>query len=254
VTHLAVPVVAAVAVLLTGCGEGDAGSDSSELEGVPWVMTAGIAIPGWEAAPPSVTFDGARMGGFTGCNSYGGPYTVDGSSLELGQLAMTLVGCPSPAAEVETAFLAALERVAAWRIEDDELLLLDADEAELLRFAPGTPNGSWRATGFLRGEDFRTVIAGVEITATFTEEGELRGGSGCNTYRSTLTTDGIAITIAPPAATRKFCAQPEGVMEQEAAYLQALSNAERFRLDGSTLRLTRADGTHLVDFARAARP
>jgi heat shock protein HslJ len=43
-------------------------------------------------------------------------------------------------------------------------------------------------------------------------------------------------------------------MQQEAEYLQVLSSAARFRLDGSTLRLTRADGTHLVEFARAARP
>jgi heat shock protein HslJ len=193
------------------------------------------------------------MGGFTGCNYYGGPYTLDGGTLELGEIEMTLIGCPPPVAAVESAFLAALERVAGWRIEDDELVLLDADEAEVLRFEAGTPVGSWQATGFVRGEDFRNVIPGAEITATFTEEGELRGGAGCNTYRSTFTTEGISIAISPPASTKKFCAQPEGVMQQEAEYLQVLSSAARFRLDGSTLRLTRADGTHLVDFARAAR-
>lgn len=248
-------VVAAVAALVTGCGgEEGSGADASSLEGVPWVLSGGIDVEGWEKTPPSVTFGPTRMGGFTGCNQYGGPYTVDGETLELGEIAMTLIGCPPPVSDVESAFLAALERVAAWRIDGGELVLLDADDGALLRFEAGTPVGSWHATGFVRGEDFRSVIAAAEITATFTEEGELRGGAGCNTYRSTFTTDGVAIAISPPASTKKFCAQPEGVMQQEAEYLQVLSSAARFRLDGSTLRLTRADGTHLVDFARATRP
>lgn len=218
------------------------------------MLSGGIDVEGWEMVAPSATFDAEQVGGFTGCNYYGGPYTVDGSTLELGEIGMTLIGCPPSVAAVESAFLAALERVAGWRIEDGELLLLDADEAQILRFEGGTPVGSWRATGLLRGEDFRNVIAGAELTATFTDGGELRGGAGCNTYRSTFTTDGVKIAISPPASTKKFCAQPEGVMQQEGEYLQVLSSAARFRLDGSTLRLTRADGTHLVDFARAARP
>lgn len=240
--------------MAAGCGEGGgSGADSSSLEGVSWVLTGGIDVEGWETVAPSVTFEATRLGGFTGCNSFGGPYTVDGSTLELGQIAMTLIGCPPPAGDVELAFLAALERVAGWRVEDDELVLLDPDDEELLRFEGGTPVGSWSATGFVRGDAFVSPIGGVEITATFAEEGEVRGGAGCNTYRATFTTDGTAIEISPPASTKKFCAQPEGVMEQEAAYLQALASAARYRIDGRTLTLSRADGTQVVDFTRATR-
>ena len=63
--------------------------------------------------------------------------------------------------------------VAGWRIEGEELVLLDADDGELLRFEAGTPVGSWEATGFLRGDAVTSPIAGSEITATFSEEGEL---------------------------------------------------------------------------------
>ena len=184
---------------------------------------------------------------------YGAPYTVDGSALELGQRMMTLIGCGPPEGDVETEFLAALERVAGWRIEDEELVLLDADDGELLRFEAATPVGSWQATGFLRGDAVTSPIAGTEITATFSDEGELTGSAGCNTYSGTYTTDGGAIEISTPAATRKLCPEPEGVMEQETAFLEALPTATRFRVDGKTLQLTREDGTRVADFALVTR-
>ena len=245
-------VVAVVAAFVVGCGGDDAGSgDVSSLEGVPWVLTAGIDVEGWEAFAPSATFEAGRVTGSTGCNSYGGPYTVDGETLELGPLTQTRIGCPPPASEVETTFVAALEEVAGWRIEDEELVLIDADDEELLRFEVGTPVGSWQATGIRRGDAVTSPIAGTEITATFSDEEALTGSAGCNTYNATFTIDGDAIEITPPATTSKICPEPEGVMEQETAYLAALASASSYRIDGKTLQLTRPDGTLAVDFTRA---
>ena len=94
-------------------------------------------------------------------------------------------------------------------------------------------------------------LEGTTLTATFTEDGEISGGAGCNTYRAPFTVDGTAIEVSRPASTKKLCAQPDGVMEQEAAYLEALASAERFRIDGRPLQLTRADGTRVVQFTRS---
>jgi heat shock protein HslJ len=236
---------------VAGCGGGDEGKGAGPtLEGVPWVIVGGIDVPGWEQTPPSALLDGVRITGSTGCNGYGGPYTVDGSALDLGEIAMTLIGCPPPVGDVEREFLAALERVAAWRSDGDELVLADADDEELLRFAVASPVGSWQMTD---SGGLENLIPGVQLTATFTEDGELRGGAGCNTYRAAYTTDGGAIEISPPAATKKFCAEPDGVMEQESRYLQALASAERFRVDGGVLQLTLADGTPVVSFGRRDR-
>lgn len=251
VAHAVVPVVAAlIAVLAAGCGGDEEEASGAALEGAPWIVVGGLEVPGWEKTAPSALFDGARVTGSTGCNGYGGPYTVDGSALELGEIAMTLIGCPPPVGDVEREFLAALERVAAWRSDGDELVLADADDEELLRFAVASPVGSWQV---IDSGGLENLIPGVQLTATFTEDGELRGGAGCNTYRATYTTEGGAIEISTPAATRKFCAEPDGVMEQESRYLQALESAERFRLDGGVLRLTRADGTPVVSFGRRDR-
>ena len=45
-----------------------------------------------------------------------------------------------------------------------------------------------------------------------------------------------------------MCPEPEGVMEQEAAYLAALPTATNYRVDGRSLALLSADGTYVVSF------
>jgi META domain len=42
-----------------------------------------------------------------------------------------------PADEVERAYVDALSRVAAWHVEDGELVLVDSNRAELLRYRAG---------------------------------------------------------------------------------------------------------------------
>lgn len=44
------------------------------------------------------------------------------------------MACPPPADELERAYLDALGRVAAWRSDDADLVLLDGDGTELLRY------------------------------------------------------------------------------------------------------------------------
>ncbi|MGH3142256.1 MAG: META domain-containing protein, partial [Gaiellales bacterium] len=63
-------------------------------------------------------------------------------------------------------------------------------------------------------------------------------------------TDKATIEIEPAGATRKFCPEPEGVMDQEAAYLSALADASSYRVDGATAELLHVEGQRLVGFER----
>ena len=54
--------------------------------------------------------------------------------------------------------------------------------------------------------------------------------------------DGNKISIGPAASTMMLCGEPEGVMEQEAAYLKALESAATFAIEGQSLTLLAADG------------
>jgi heat shock protein HslJ len=132
-----------VLALAAGCGGEDGGaSEPASLEGVAWVVRSGIDVEGWESVAPNATFAEGTVSGSTGCNTYMGPYTVDGDTLELGALATTRMACAPPADAVEREYVAALEQVAGWRIEDGELVLADGDGAELLRYGVGSsPEG-----------------------------------------------------------------------------------------------------------------
>jgi len=255
---LAAPLACLLALGLTAACGGDGGKGNgggaTAFEDVPWILASGLDTEGWEMAAPSAMFADGTVGGSTGCNRFTAPYTVDGDALELGTVASTQMACPPPADAVEREYLAALGRVAGWRSEDQELVLVDDGTAELLRYGRATPVGDWEVTAFLSGNAVSSPLLGSQITARFSEDGTLTGSAGCNSYNATFTTDRGKIEISMPAATKKLCSAPKGVMEQEAAYLAALPAAVRYRVDGGSLSLLTADGTYVVSYARAGQP
>ena len=243
---------ASVALLLAlglaaGCG-GDDGAGS--FVGVPWVVSSGVDLAGTDAVP-SATFTDDTVGGSTGCNRFTASYTVDGDAMEIGEIASTRMACPPPADAIERAYLAALGRVAAWHIDGSELVLADYDDNELIRFEEASPVGEWEVTAFLSGDAVTSPLPGTTITAKFADDGTLTGSSGCNTYQTAFSLGKGSIEIEPPAATEMACAKPEGVMEQEAAYLAALPTAVGYRVDGGSLALVSADGTYVASYTRA---
>ena len=245
----------ALGLVVGGCGsdddeEAETQGEAASLENVPWVLSSGLDVEGWEQAAPSVTFADGTVGGSTGCNRFTASYTLDGDAVELGTIASTQIACPPPADAVERAYVDALGRVAGWRLDGEELVLLDEDDAEVLRYGAASPVGEWEVTAFLNGDAVSSPLPGTTLTATFGDDGSLSGSSGCNNYMSTYTTNQGAIEIEPPGGTKKFCAEPEGVMEQEAAYLAALPTAVQYRIDGGSLSLLSADGTTVVTFVR----
>ncbi len=131
------PLVAAVAAALAaGCGgDEERSTDVASLEGVQWALVAGVDLGTADAASvPSATFDSGGVSGRAICNSYASTYTVAGSALELEPVAWTGMTCRPPGDALENAYFEALERVRSWAVEDDELVLMNADDDELLRF------------------------------------------------------------------------------------------------------------------------
>jgi heat shock protein HslJ len=112
--------------------------------------------------------------------------------------------------------------------------------------------GAWSATAYSCDGALTEPVDGTRLTAVFGEDGTLVGSTGCNTYRTGYETDGETIAIAPPAATRKYCEEPEGVMAQEGAFHQALATVTRFALDGDALALRYADGTTAIALTRSS--
>jgi heat shock protein HslJ len=71
------------------------------------------------------------VSGKSGCNTYNGPYTVNGSQIQIGPLASTMMACSDPAGlmDQEQQYLTALGTAATYQIEGNVLELRTSDGA-----------------------------------------------------------------------------------------------------------------------------
>ena len=233
--------------------------EANELQGVRWVLVSYLNAAGETATALTdreVTAEfrpDGQMGGRGGCNQYFASYQVDGNKLTIGQAGSTMMACEAvEIMEQESQFLTALTSVATWSIEGGQLQLANAEGQTVVTLAASEPGsltaGTWSAVGINNGrEAVVSLVADTTVTAVFTEDGKLNGSAGCNNYMTSYTVDGQSITIQPAASTRKMCTA-EGVMEQEAQFLNALTTAATWRIDGDRLELRTADGALAAQF------
>lgn len=230
----------------------------NDLTGVRWALTSYLNAAGETVealadreVTAEFTADG-RVAGQGGCNNYFAGYTVDGNNLTISQAGSTMMACePAEVMQQEADFLAALQAAATFTRDGDTLQIANADGATVLVFQAVEPAAlvgtNWTATMVNNNRAaVSSLIADTAITATFTEDGKLNGSAGCNSYMTSYTLDGANITINPPATTRKLCPEPEGVMEQEAAFVSLLPQAATYTISGNTLELRTADGALIV--------
>jgi len=93
---------------------------------------------------------------------------------------------------------------------------------------------TWVLEGYLvnlEDEELTDPIEDVDILLTFKEEGELEGNAGCNTFTGRYVTDGTDIAFRDLVVTRLSCQEPEGIMDQEALFLQRLEQVEEYRIN-----------------------
>lgn len=81
------------------------------------------------------------------------------------------------------------------------------------------------------------------------KDGSVRGSAGCNIYGGEFKVHGDKIAFENVFATMMACAGPEGIMEQEQAYLAFLGAVDSFQVSESRLLLFRQDGEAIVFIA-----
>jgi len=92
------------------------------------------------------------------------------------------------------------------------------------------------------------VPAGVSVTAFFSGDGSLSGNGGCNSYNTSYTINGQAITIQMPLTTGALCGDPADGVEQ--VYLSLLPQAASFEISGNQLILRNSAGQEILRYAR----
>jgi heat shock protein HslJ len=89
-------------------------------------------------------------------------------------------------------------------------------------------------------------VANTTVTLNFSANA-VSGSDGCNNYSGAYSVDGSNITFGPLRTTLMAC--PEPIMQQAAAYQQALANAKTFKIEGGQLMLMDGSGVALATFA-----
>lgn len=87
--------------------------------------------------------DSARVGGFAGCNSFGGSYTIAGDSLRFGPLAMTRMAC-TDGMQLESNLIAALQATRRYELTSTQLKLFGPSGA-VARFSRLIPTARERS-------------------------------------------------------------------------------------------------------------
>jgi len=87
---------------------------------------------------------------------------------------------------------------------------------------------------------------GKELHMILRGEDQVGGYAGCNQFTGSVTMTGEGIAFGPIASTRRMC--PDA-MQQEDAFLQALENAQRFKISGEDLAIADASGEVTMRFA-----
>ncbi|MGD8466818.1 MAG: META domain-containing protein, partial [Anaerolineae bacterium] len=230
------------------------------LEGANWVLESYLGERGELTAVLSDStitahFREGQVQGNAGCNSYFGSYERDGDRLTFGPLAMTEMYCqPQALMDQEGAYLSVLASAGSYQIADDRLQMYD-DNGELVLvysvLEPAPLVGTlWRLTTYSDGQGgVVSPIAGTEITAQFGEEGQVAGSAGCNGYSASYEVRGNQLTVGLAASTMMMCPAPDGIMDQESAYLTALQSIAGYEIEGRTLVLKDASGEMILSYA-----
>jgi heat shock protein HslJ len=116
-------------------------SSSGKVISGSWRIEAIANAAAFDSAQTQFEFlDDGRVSSTVGCNRILGKPVIDGARIAFGPMAATRRACFGPVADLETKYLAALDAVRSWRVQenlqnDATLTLLDASGAPLVTLA-----------------------------------------------------------------------------------------------------------------------
>ena len=235
---------------------------ASGLEGVNWHLDSYLSQEGETVCvlpntQVTALFESSRISGNGGCNNYGGQYVADGTNLTISDVVSTLMFCAENVSDQESNYLANLQSAKSYNVSGNLLRIADFNGTVVLTYSVVQPISltgiEWDMLSYNNGKGgLVSALADTKITALFSEEGELTGSAGCNSYSTSYEVSDSAIEIFPAATTRMYCSIPEGIMEQESEYLAALQSAASYEIQGKELVLLDANNTRAVIYEAAS--
>jgi heat shock protein HslJ len=225
---------------------------SISLNGTEWLLSSFNGKPPVPGSRITLEFEPDSLGGYSGCNWYGGAYTTAGTTLAVQEISGTARGCAAPAGigKQESAYYRALRQVAAYGLIGNRLdlkshtdeLLLSFIRREPLAMDPADLVGTrWQ----LQSVNQRPPPTEVAITLSFSKDG-LSGFAGCRGYTGTYVAEGDDIRVTSISMSETECGKGDALLLFEGQYTTDLSEAEHYRLDSDALEIATAPGRALV--------
>ena len=249
VRKLVLCVAIGFAVLLVGCTQSKS-QDPAALQGVQWTLSASSETQA-ELTKLGILakFDGTRMSGFSGVNSYNGPYKAgDDGSFEAGPFASTLMAGPDAAMAAEAAYLKLIDAADKYEVADGKLTLTTPD-GKTLTYEAAEPfalaGSSWIVTGYNNGKEAVVgPVEGSELTLQFGTDKTVSGAGGVNNFSGPYESGDTSIKIGPLMSTKM--AGSDELMTQEQQYLTALQAATEWEVANGVLTLRDSGGAMQV--------
>lgn len=232
------------------------------LNNTEWVLQE---LTGWKGKPLNQIERSATLGfaqgsvhGNDGCNTFNGPYeqkTRVTNSLRIltDKFMSTMMACPGTGSALANAYLQALKQTAAYRLQPNTLILVDAKGKMLAKFTqPATtlPGTHWQLISYNNGNALVGSPNTAKMNLVFDKSGQLSGNGGCNLYHAgyKLSKQGDLdiIAVQPIAATRKMCMQPPNLMAEEGHFLHALQQVHQYHRSGNRLDMYDKHGTRML--------
>lgn len=231
---------------------GTALAQGASLENTRWTLAAYAQSGRFVQVGATLEFTQNRVGGQSGCNSFGGNYTLQGGTLRFGPLMQTMMACPDEAINrLERTYLQALGQVQAYSLEGSVLRMKNQAGQTLLILSQARPQtilGEWTVTAIQSGNAITSAVEGSKPTVGFGQS-RMAGNTGCNQFSARYSLQNISLQVGPVARTKRACPS-EALARQETALLQALEKVEHFRVVGRQLTLYSAEGKMLMNLSR----
>jgi heat shock protein HslJ len=251
-----------ILIILAGCGAAGASptpsgpGDSQPEGGSPlgaWQLVTGsadgAALPLEETHPVTAVVEESRIGGTSACNGYGGRLVATGDGIRIEELSWTAMACaPESVMDVEAGYLAALGRVTAIGVEGDQLLLrgpgvelrFDRLPEPAVSELIGT---TWQLETLVVG-DVAQAAAGESADLVLSEDGTLRGSTGCRAFDGRWIETPERIQVTELAMTDQAC--PEELVLQDSHVVSVIGDGFFPSVEGDLLTLVDPGSIGLV--------
>lgn len=215
-----------------------------EVSGNGYTVTAIGGAPVTGKRPLTITFgEDGRVGGFGGCNSYGGSFKETNGKLTFGDLISTMMACIDGGISAqENALYATLKGTVKVAPGADGKVTLTGENGTVLEL---TPEGEVQLAGtswLVETMGGTAIVAGSGPQITFTSDGQINGTTGCNRFFGGYSQSRGDVSFSGIGMTKMACME-DGIMGQEIAFTNILSGETKAKLDGlGNLVITGEDG------------